>query len=363
VGLELDGIYGAIGDDEAFGKLSNRIAEAVGTRSAIFVELNAAGTADYMQLCYWSDEFTAYYAEHFAHIDPWTQLAIDVGHFGRAAALDAVMSPQDFARTAMRNDCFRRFGDDTGRCLGVMPALGRPGLMVATHKAERDVAFGAEEAARLDEVYGHLKRAIHLHRMFERERDKVGRLQDLADQSEQGLVRVDRDLRVLSVSASAKAILDQRDGLTLHQNRIVAAPALEGGLRGAVAGVIDKVAEARTGFLCHRPSGLRPYRIVVLPAGFASEAGAILKIHDPEMTPPPGATAALQSAYGLSAMETALAEGLVAEQSLEEIAAARAVGRETIKTQLKSLFNKTGVNRQSSLVKLLATFPRPWREG
>ena len=117
----------------------------------------------------------------------------------------------------------------------------------------------------------------------------------------------------------------------------------------------------RTGFLCHRPSGYRPYRIVVLPAGFESRAGAILKIDDPELKPPEGAMAALQSAYGLSAMETSLAEGLIAEQSLEEIAATRSVGRETIKTQLKSLFNKTGVNRQSSLVKLLATFPSSGR--
>lgn len=356
--VDLDGIYGAVGDDSAFGKLSNRIAEAVGTRSAIFFELNAAGVADYMQMCYWGEDFAKYYAEHFAANDPWTHLSIKVGLFGRAFALDAYMSPEAFAQTAMRNDCFRRFGDDTGRSLGVSPHLGRPGLMVAVHKAERDTAFSQAEAARLDGVYSHLKRVIPLHRMLERERAHGAALQDLADQSDQGLVRVDRDLRVLGLSASAKRILEQRDGLALHRNRIVAPSSLEVSLRAAVTGVIDKIANVRTGFLCPRPSGLRPFRLVVLPAGFAEQAGAILKIDDPETALPPSAMTALQSAYGLSAMESALAEGLLAEQSIAEVADNRNVSRETVRAQLKSLFNKTGVNRQSELVKLLATFPR-----
>lgn len=356
--LDLDGIYGAIGDERAFGNLSNRVAELVGTRSAIITELNADGAADHMQLCHWTEDLVAYYAEHFAANDPWTRLAIEAGQFGKAVALDALMSPEEFAQTEMRNDCIRRFGDDTGRCLGVMPKLGRPGLMVAVHKAERDAAFGQAEAARLDGVYSHLERAVHLHRMFERERAHCGTLQDLADQSDQGLVRVDRELRVLGLSASAKRILDQRDGMALYFNRIVAPSGLETALRAAVAGVIDKAANVRTGFLCPRPSGLRAFRIVVLPAGFAAHAGAILKIDDPELAPPPSAMAALQSAYGLSAMESALAEGLLAEQSIAQIAANRNVSRETVKTQLKSLFNKTGVTRQSELVKLLANFPR-----
>lgn len=57
-------------------------------------------------------------------------------------------------------------------------------------------------------------------------------------------------------------------------------------------------------------------------------------------------------------MEADLAERLHAEYSLDDIAAQRGVARETIRTQLKSLPHKTGVNRQSSLLKLLATFPK-----
>lgn len=356
--FDLDSIYAAIENDDDFAQLSQRIAESVGTRSAIFVELNAAGTADAMQMCYWSQDFSHFYAEHFAAKDPWTALAINVGHFGRAAALDAYMTPEEFALTELRNDCFRTFGDDTGRCLGVMPELGKPGLMVAVHKAERDTAFGNVEAARLDGVYSHLERVVKLRRMFERQRDRGARLQDLADQSDQALLRVDRTLRVQSLSASAQALLERRDGLSMYRNRVIATPAMESLLKAAVLSVIEKRDGAQTSMICQRPSGLRPYRIVVLPAGFASDAGAILKIDDPDAMVPTSTIDAIRGAYGLTTMEAALAQGLLAENTIEEIASGRAVGRETVKTHLKSLFNKTGVNRQSALLKLLATFPK-----
>lgn len=356
--FDLDGIYAGIEDDVAFAQLSDRIAESVGTRSAIFVELNAAGSAVAMQMCYWHQDFIQFYAEHFAARDPWTALAINVGHFGRAAALDAYMTPEEFALTEMRNDCFRSFGDDTGRCLGVMPEPGKPGLMVAVHNAERDTAFGDVEAAWLNGVYSHLERVVQLRRMLERQRDLSARLQDLADQSDQALLRVDRNLRVQSLSASAQALLEKRDGLSLYRHCIIATSAMERLLKTAVLDVIEKRVGAQTSMLCHRPSGLRPYRIVVLPAGFSSDAGAILKIDNPDATTPASTIDAIRVAYGLTAMEASLAQGLLLEQSVEEIAAGRAVGRETVKTHLKSLFHKTSVHRQSALLKLLATFPK-----
>ena len=44
--------------------------------------------------------------------------------------------------------------------------------------------------------------------------------------------------------------------------------------------------------------------------------------------------------------------------SLEEIAVLRKVSIGTIRSQMKSLFGKTGVNRQGELIRLLMTLPR-----
>jgi DNA-binding CsgD family transcriptional regulator len=86
-------------------------------------------------------------------------------------------------------------------------------------------------------------------------------------------------------------------------------------------------------------------------------------MNDPDASPGPDWPFALRDAYRLSAMEADLAACLHANHSLDEIADQRGVTRETLRTQLKSLFHKTGGMRQSSLVKLLTIFPAARHAG
>lgn len=355
--MDLDGIYAAIEDDRAYSQLASHIASACRTRSALFMEVREGGAITSVQSNYWDDAFVKAYRQDFMQSDPWVELALSVGRFGRAAALDSLMPPDAFARTAICNDLLRAFGDDTGRCLGIVLAPGNEGPMMAIHRAANDAAFTVHDERRLDDVYDHVRRVVMLRRTLETERCGRTMLQDIVDQTGTAILRVNRDLRVTTLSAPARHLLAKRDGLALNGQRLAASTSVEAELRAAVAAIIDRTPQARTALLCRRPSGRRPYRLLLLPAGFEGGAGALLRIDDPDITPHPHWRCALQEAYGLSAMEADLAERLYAEYSLHEIAAQRGVTRETLRTQLKSLFHKTGVNRQSELVKLLATFP------
>lgn len=96
--------------------------------------------------------------------------------------------------------------------------------------------------------------------------------------------------------------------------------------------------------------------ITTIRQGNTTRAGAMLFIFDPEQAPSV-AQAALRKLFRFSAAEAALAAGLCAGFSLETMAIKRAVSINTLRTQLKSLFGKTGVNRQSDLVAMLLTSP------
>lgn len=230
---------------------------------------------------------------------------------------------------------------------------------MAVHRAARDAAFTVQDERRLDAVYGHVRRIVSLRRTLALERGRSARLQDIVDQTGEAILRLDRELRVVAISAAAQRLLETHDGLSLRGQRLSAPGHIDLELRAAVAAVMDRTSDARTALLCHRPSGRRPYRLSLLPAGFEGTAGVLLRIDDPDShAPGPMWRTALRDAYGLSAMEADLAERLYTECSLDEIAALRGVTRETLRTQLKSLFLKTGVNRQSALVKLLSTFPK-----
>ncbi|MCW0199457.1 helix-turn-helix transcriptional regulator [Sphingopyxis sp.] len=354
--IDLDGIYAAVEDDCAFDDLADRVAEACGTRSALLIFLeNRVATA--VKANWWDQGSLTTYAEHFVHDDPWMTLSLNLGRFGRAAALDKAMSPKRFQRTAFYNDLIRQAGDDTGRCLSVAPLPGREGLMLGVHRAAGDAAFTAGDERRLDEVYDHVRRVVALRRTLAVERARGARLQNLVDQSGEAILHLDRNLRVVAISAAAERLLDKRDGIFLRDRRLVLPIGIETKLRAAAGAIIDRIAGARTALLCPRPSGRRPYRLRLLPAGFDGDAGVLLRVDDPDAAPGPDWQVALREAYGLSAMEADLASRLHADHSLEEIAGQRGVTRETLRTQLKSLFHKTGVTRQISLVRLLATFP------
>ena len=58
--------------------------------------------------------------------------------------------------------------------------------------------------------------------------------------------------------------------------------------------------------------------------------------------------------FGLTRREARVASALATGLQLQEIAALHGVGMGTVRSQLKSIFVKTGTNRQPELVALLA---------
>ena len=65
----------------------------------------------------------------------------------------------------------------------------------------------------------------------------------------------------------------------------------------------------------------------------------------------------LAALFGLSRAEARLALGLLMGRSAAEYARHAGVGMATIRSQLHSIFSKTGVRRQAQLVALLSKVP------
>ncbi len=68
---------------------------------------------------------------------------------------------------------------------------------------------------------------------------------------------------------------------------------------------------------------------------------------------------ALKTLYGLTRKETNLVNGLLDGQSLDEYCGANFVTANTVRTHLKSIYRKTGTNRQAEVVRLFASMFMP----
>lgn len=185
--------------------------------------------------------------------------------------------------------------------------------------------------------------------------------------------------RALDMLDCALLIVDD-EGMVEYRNRVAAAllKGAHGGLTIAGGALSAKARELREGlaqaigFACTelRPSGLclpqpgtppeRWLRLVVAPVYFGTAARSasraavwILNTQSPGL---PGEEL-LAALFALSRAEARLAIGLLMGRSAAEHARAAGVGVATVRTQLHSIFTKTGVRRQAQLVALLSRVP------
>jgi len=118
----------------------------------------------------------------------------------------------------------------------------------------------------------------------------------------------------------------------------------------------------------HRPSGSRPFEVLVSPLPSHSSlrkggAAAAVLITDPEEGVALDSRA-LRELFGLTPAEIRLCIALVKGKSVEEYAHEAAISSNTARTHVKRIYSKTGVRRQSELVRLLLRVPRAFdRDG
>jgi len=112
--------------------------------------------------------------------------------------------------------------------------------------------------------------------------------------------------------------------------------------------------ERRSSALAASQGSRTPLRLMVVPMDAAREAAVwILAPHSPRLPHP----RILGVLFGLSRAEARLALRLLAGQTPQECAREAGVGVATVRSQLHSMFAKTGARRQAELVALLARIP------
>jgi DNA-binding CsgD family transcriptional regulator len=183
------------------------------------------------------------------------------------------------------------------------------------------------------------------------------------DRLSHAMLLLDAKGRVTFANGRAEQILRERDGLTLDHGELRAAgPADTAILRQMVAGAVatSRGTDTSSGGILSlgRPSGRRRLRVVVAPVavnrGFfgADSAGAVVFVTDPERVAVPD-EGTLRGLFGLTSAEAALTCLVAQGVTLDEAAARLGLRIETVRTRLKTIFEKTDTHRQVDLVRMV----------
>jgi len=216
----------------------------------------------------------------------------------------------------------------------------------------------------LEMLLPHIRRAVDTESRLGRLQKEKELLAEALDHVTEAVALVDRIGRVVRVNRAAEAVLRSADGMdTAADGRLVLGTS---DARATLASALAQCASPLlwtpgvgvtppTQIMVRRSRG-RPLLLTLQPlpkehAG-AFNAVALLFISDPDArTEDRGAI--LRKAYRLSGREAQLVQALASGETLKQYALRNDVSYETARSQLRRIFDKTGVRRQAELVPLV----------
>lgn len=269
------------------------------------------------------------------------------------------LQPSDYEGTDFHREYLLPF-DIHSACAAVVMREGDWVTQLFLQRGRRQPGFGREELARFGRLVPHLQRALQMRQRFADLQMGRNVLTGGLDMLSMPAILVDEFGRVSHHNRSAAAILEQRCDLWLQDGHLQCrstASARQLGLEitKAVAASRGHGAEAPGVVLLPR-AGQKDLMLLVSPLLAGGPGGALLFAFDPGQVP--SVTAGLvQRLFDLSEAEAELAVALCSGLTLEEASAGRGTSTHTARSQLKSIFNKTGTNRQADLISVLLTSP------
>lgn len=230
--------------------------------------------------------------------------------------------------------------------------------------------YGDGEKQLLQDTLPHLSRATELHRTFGSLSERFGAVLGVLDKLLVGVVILDDKGRVVVANESARQTCDNTRNLKLaavgalqamdeDTNRLLQQFIASTGATASGEGKSHggKIAVARRSGRLPLLLEVMPIRDDGLPDGDNVRGSAVFII-DPDQSKVLSVDG-LSKIFGLTLAEDQVAASVVNGMTIDQVAEERGTSSGTVRSQIKTIFAKTGVNSQSALVRLAAKATPP----
>lgn len=309
------------------------------------------------------------YDSYYAPMDPWRPGFLHAKAPEGSLLIGKELCPEaELKKTEFYNDLMLRF-DFRLFAVAANVSSKTDFEFLTFYSACKGVQPGAHSLDAIRLLLPHLRSSLHLRSHVVGLEAKQAHLSSVLDAVDFGVILATSDGRALYANAAAKA-LSQSAGLKIHAHG-----PLSGSIRSESDKLIRSIASAAaipgaripaasTSMLLSRKEG-SPLQVFVAPFippigttyDFASRSLAIVMISDPDRRRM-GLEEVIEAMYGLTPAEAAVAVLIAQGASGPEVAEINQVSAETVKSQLKIVFQKMGVQRQTQLAHLVASIAR-----
>lgn len=308
------------------------------------------------------------YLRHWASHDPWFLGAARRGlplRDGYCVQGEVACPWHELRRTAFYNDFARPQAIRQLMTLVVdagCEAEGRPVTVITLYRRPGLESFSGDDVQALGDIHAPLQLAVHAHWALSTARRAAHFAAETLDELSVPVLVLDERGGLLHANTTGVQLLAHERWLQLHRDRLVRIGQWSG---NALAQFIDEarcqLAPERLLWLPGPMPQARPdtarARLVPLPEDHASRTvwpKARILLFVEGLVSARGSDAFDHAArrHGLTPAERNVLAHLVRGRSPQQIAQAQARSVHTVRAQLRQIFDKTGVRRQSELVRL-----------
>ena len=358
----IESLYEGVVDEEAWGRALTEVANLVSAQGLLLMSCNPKTCEIFRyELPGLDGAGLKDYGGHWIHHDP--RYAAGLQRPAGEVQVDDMLVPRAvMRRSAIFNEFLRPW--DIPFCIASW-VIRAPthGVTLCIEGTRRHGPFTEAERKRIVAVLPHLRRVLQVKDRLAKAGTRADQLLETMDRLPYGVLLLDEDLTIVEASAAARAILAEGDGVHARGGRLGFHRSSDA---TAFARTLDPIAtdgRERNGLVMVRrlvngdELTLLTMPLVAPPGGWSRPAVRYLVLLFGGSRSAWPSAETLRSAYGLTNGEAQLAAALVAGGSLSDIAERRSVSVQTLRTQLKSVFAKTGVSNQSQLLRLVLTGP------
>ncbi|SEP85802.1 DNA-binding transcriptional regulator, CsgD family [Devosia sp. YR412] len=295
------------------------------------------------------------YAEHY-HRRNAMQLALHTTPVGRPVVDAMVVDAESFRASEFYNEWCVPQNYLHGAALNLATSQGWRATLMVSGRNEYD-----QDALKLfGAVTPHLIRAFQLNQVLHETRSLGMGAFAALEYLDRGALLVGANGIIRTANGMADLIMAAGDGLTLKDGRLSCAdPRETAQLSRLIAQTVRGMVSRDEGILqISRSEGRSPLSVQCLPfptsnwwPGFTQQL-AMIFVTDPDARMEQ-TVERMRQRYGLTPAEARLAWEIVRGGGRKSAADKRGISVATARSQLTSIFDKTGVRRQSELVRLL----------
>jgi DNA-binding CsgD family transcriptional regulator len=356
----LESLYDAASDANLWEPFLQQLAHTCEARSSALV-MFSRGHDLYSVSGLWGidPESSVRYQQYYGPLDIWASRSFSKPT-GYSFTSDSIIRHGELVQTEIYNDFFLKYGVAHG-LFGVVDNSANTFVSMSLFRSRSDSPFDVCDTEILTFLGPHLQRAFRLHCQFSELTARCEGLEKALDALAIGVIFFGANGQIVLANRAASSLMNEHDGLLATRDGLGAERQTESSLLKKL--IFDAVSTANGkglgpgGMVLVSRSKRPPLQIMVSPIRslalqFSQPIAAVAFLIDPAKRLRP-TTEVLRAMFGLTPAECRVALLLVDGHAPRLIAQMVGVTDHTVRSQIKSIYSKTGVRRQSELVRLL----------